>query len=147
MGTARTLTTAAVTAAALALAGCSDLPGVDWDQLSEQVQQGVDDARESVDQIERTIGDAGLDDQTRTAIEEATTSASQAIEQARTAIQQAADDAGPQGQEAVDAARAALQDAKVKVDDAASRAKGSVREGLTALADQIDRLADELDKA
>ncbi len=95
----RRLTAAVLAAsAAVLLAGCSGDGSIDWNQLTSQVQQGVDSARGAVDQAQAKadeLGAAGAE--AKNAIEQATV----AIDQARTVAQQGKD----AGQEAVTKAR------------------------------------------
>ncbi|HEY3437260.1 MAG TPA: hypothetical protein VGK35_06190 [Actinotalea sp.] len=130
------------------LTGCSsDGSSVDLSRLGDQIQQGIDDARGAVQDVQDEVKAAGLDESTRKAVEDAVSSASTAIDQARGTIATAGATAGPQAQAAVADAKTALADAKAKVDAAAAQAQGALKTGLQALSGQIDDLAARLDKS
>lgn len=127
----------------MALSACSsdDLPNLD--SLREKVQQGVGDARSSVDDVQNAVNNAGLNQETLTKVTDATSAATAALTSARTAL----GDAGTTSAEARENARAGLEDARVQVADAASSTQGPVRDALEALAQQMDELAGQIDEA
>ncbi len=132
------------------LAGCSegqDLPDVDLDRIGEDVQEGVDGARRSVQELEQTLDEATLDGDAKAQVEDAVTSAGAAIDEARAAVEGAADDAGPEADQAVADARSALQEAEQKLDAAAGDADGALRTALDALREQVKSLGQQLDEA
>ena len=143
--TAAALVSAAVLLPGLLLAGCSEA-AVDWDSIGQTVQQGVDKARGTVDEITATAADAGLDQSTLTQVKDVTGSAGDAISQARAALD-GASEAGETASTAIAEAQSALQDAKDKVDELSGTVGEPLASALASLADQLAALAGELDGA
>ena len=131
------------------MTGCSadSESGIDLDRVGEQVQQGIDDARGTIEGVEEQIRSAGLDETTRATVEDAVSSASSAMDQARAALESAAATAGPEADAAVQDAKQSLADARAKLDDATAQTEGVVKTGLETLAEQIDGLAARLGDA
>lgn len=132
---------------ALALVGCTPNDAdveVDLDQVREQLAAGADEIRESADEVGDAIAGANLDEQTRQLVDDAATNTRQAMEDARAAIDGAANDVGPEAEAALDDAARGLDDARRVVSDAAAETDGAVRAALDELADQIDRLLEQI---
>ena len=88
---------AAVTVWLLAGCGLADnVPDVDLSRLTEDVQEGVDQARSTLEDAESTIDDAsGLSADARAEVEQAVQTASGALDEALAAVEAAAQSAGP----------------------------------------------------
>ena len=128
---------------AAALAGCS--PGdVDLNQVREQLAAGGEEIRQEADGLGEAIAGANLDEQTRQLVDDAVTTSQQAMSDAQAAIDGAADEVGSEAEAAVDDAAKGLEDARRLVTDAAAETDGAVRAALNELAEQIDRLLDQL---
>ena len=130
----------------LAIAGCTPTGdggvAIDLGQAREQLEQGVDAARESADEARDAIAGANLDDRTREAVDEAVTTSRAAMEEAQAAVAAASDDVGSESRAAFDAAAEGLADARELLEEAAQETDGAVRAALEELAAQIDRLTD-----
>ncbi len=128
--------------AALLLSGCSG-GDVSLSSLSQKVNEGVDRATGSVDDLKAKAADAGLDAEALAQVKDATTTAGEAIAKARSALD-AASAAGQTASTQVSEARTALDAAKAKVEALAGTVGEPLATAVSGLAGQLDSLAAEL---